>query len=178
MSRERKEEAGAEHHAFARGVNRNKIFLDDDDYELYIRMLRATVQRFGWELLAFCLLPNHLHLIVRTPKPNLGLGMQWLQSRYALRFNERHRRPGDGHVFQGPYGSRRIEDDPGFMRVAAYVTMNAVVAGLCSHPAEWPWSSHGLVARGRPAQWLAHDRFYERMQELTGAADFVETIVL
>ena len=64
------------------------------------------------------------------------------------------------------------------MRVAAYVTMNAVVAGLCSEPAEWPWSSAGLVARGLGERWLAHDVFCERMEALTGTRDWLSTIVL
>lgn len=178
MARERAEEAGAVHHVFARGVNRRRIFLDDEDYQRYIRMLRATVERFGWRLLAFCLMPNHVHLLIRTPHPNLGAGMQSLQSLYALSFNERHERRGEGHVFQGPYGSRRVEDDVGFLRMAAYVTMNAVAGGLCRHPAEWPWSSWGLVAQGLGGQWLAHDELCEQLQEMTGTTNFVATIVL
>jgi putative transposase len=178
MSRERNEGRDAEHHVWARGVNRQQIFLDDEDYRRYTRMLRAVVEKYGWELLAFCLLPNHVHLIVRTPEANLAAGMQWLQSQYALSFNDRYDRSGEGHVFQGPYGSRRIADDVGFMRVAAYVTMNAVVASLCRHPAEWPWSSHGFAGRRLGADWIAHDAFTERMQRLTACRDWLRTIVL
>jgi putative transposase len=123
-------------------------------------------------------MPNHLHLLVETPQPNLGAGMQWLQSRYALSFNDRHGRSGEGHVFQGPYGSNRVKDELGFLRAAAYVIMNAVAGGLCAHPAEWRWSSHGMVSRGLGAQWLAHDAFCERLEALTGTPNFVSTIVL
>jgi REP element-mobilizing transposase RayT len=178
MARMREEAPGAVHHAFARGVNRQPIFLDDADYQRYIRTLRATAERYRWRVLTFCLMPNHVHLLVETPTPNLGSGMQWLQSRYALSFNDKHGRSGEGHVFQGPYRSKRVKDELGFLRVATYVTMNAVAGGLCAHPAEWRWSSHGLVSRGLGAQWLAHDAFCERLEALTGTPDFVSTIVL
>jgi REP element-mobilizing transposase RayT len=168
----------AEHHVWARGVKRERIFLDDEDYRRYTRMLRAVVEKYGWELLAFCLLPNHVHFIVGTPNANLAAGMQWLHSRYALSFNERYGPPGNGHVFQGPYGSRRINDDVGFMRAAAYVTMNAVVAGLCTHPAGWRWSSQGFAARRLGGEWMAHESFSQRLQRLTDSEDWLRTIVL
>src|SRR4051794_5857062 len=104
-------------------------------------MLALAVERYGWRLLGFCLMPNHVHLIIETPEPNLGAGMQWLHSLYAVTFNERHGRRGEGHVFQGPYGSKRILDDLYFLRVAAYVLGNAPAAGLCARPEDWPWCS-------------------------------------
>lgn len=166
------------HHVWARGVNRRKLFRDDEDYERYIRMLGATVGEKGWICLTFCLLPNHVHLLIETPTPNLGEGMQRLHSDYALTFNERHDLRGQGHVFQGPYGSERVDDELYFLRVSAYVIMNAVVAKLCSRPEEWPWSGHGMIDRGIRLPWLAHDLFNERLRDVTGRDDFVSTIVL
>jgi REP element-mobilizing transposase RayT len=129
VARYREEEEGAIHHVFARGVNRRDLFRDAEDYERYLRMLAEAVGRFDWVLLGFCLLPNHVHLLIETPKPNLGAGMQWLHSLYAATFNERWGLRGEGHVFQGPYGSRRVRDDLYFLRVTAYVLANAPAAG-------------------------------------------------
>jgi len=76
VARHRDEEGGAIHHVWARGVNRRPLFVDEDDYERYIRMLAKTVERYHWRLLGFCLMPNHVHLLIETPEPNLGSGMQ------------------------------------------------------------------------------------------------------
>jgi REP element-mobilizing transposase RayT len=178
VTRHRDEEAGALHHAYARGAKRQHLFLDEEDYERYIRMLAKAVARFNWVLLGFCLMPNHVHLLIETRAPNLGAGMQWLHSLYAQSFNDRHGKRGEGHVFQGPYGSRRVRDDAYFLRVAAHVVANAASAGLCERPEDWPWSSLA-VSRRRPAPtWLAHDLLCERLRSLTDAEDFVSTMVL
>jgi putative transposase len=178
MTRIRDEAPDRIHHVFARGVNRNLLFLDDEDYRRYVRLLRGAVQRYGWRCLAFCLMPNHVHLLIRTPEPNLGAGMQWLQSRYALSFNERHGRLGEGHVFQGPYGSNPVDTDVELLRVAAYVVMNPVVGGLCASPEQWQWSDLGMLARGLSLPWAAHEELAELLTELTGRRDFLKTIVL
>lgn len=163
---------------FARGVNRQRLFLDDDDYRRYIRMLAAAVRKYKWVLLGFCLMPNHVHLLIETPQPNLGAGMQWLQSLYAITFNDRWDRRGEGHVFQGPYGSERVRDDLYFLRVSAYVLANAASVGLCERPEDWPWGSLYISRQAPAPRWLAHDDLCERLRQLTGIDDFVSTIVL
>ncbi len=93
---------------------------------------------------AYCLMTNHFHLLVQTPQPNLSQGMQRLNSEYAGYFNERHRL--DGHLFQQRFDSRLIETDEYFADAMRYIAFNPVRAGLCGHPAEWPWSSFFGVA--------------------------------
>jgi len=98
-------------------------------------------------------MPNHVHLLLETPLPNLGVGMQRLQSQYAQIFNERHGRTG--HLFQGRYGSVRITSDEQLWGVVTYIAMNPVRAGLCRRPEHWRWSSHAHMLAGRPAPgWL------------------------
>src|SRR3954452_6470265 len=94
MTRLRNEIGGGIYHVTARGVDRRRIFVDDQDYETYTRLLAGVVERQGWYLLSYCLMPNHVQLLIETPDPNLGNGMQWLHSRYALAFNLRHARSG------------------------------------------------------------------------------------
>ena len=166
------------HHAFARAVDGRVLFVDDEDFERYIRLLGFVAEQYEWRCLGFCLMPNHVHLLVETPQANLGAGMQWLHSRYALLFNEAHGRQGRGHVFQGPYGSKVVRDDLYLLRVAAYVLMNAVAAGLCRKPGEWPWCSHGLVERGIAPSWMRHDLLWERLVGITGRSDPLSTVVL
>ena len=178
MARERLEEPGAIHHVFARGVNRQPIFVEDEDFELYVRLLGDVVTDRGWLCLGFCLMPNHVHILVQTPEPNLGAGMQFLQSRYARAFNERRDRVGEGHVFQGPYGSKRVTSDLYLLRVAAYLAANPVTAGLCKAPAEWPWSSEGFAARNIKLEWMRSELLHDRLYAITGRSDFVAKIVM
>ena len=99
-----------------------------------------VVRRHGWTVYAYCLMPNHYHLVLETPADDLAAGMHLLNGRYARRFNVRHGRVG--HVFQGPYGARPIADDDHLLRCCRYVVLNPVRAGLCRDPAAWRWSSY------------------------------------
>lgn len=157
----RVEVEGGVHHVFARGDNRRLIYLDDADRRLYLSMLGHVVHAKGWHCLAYCLMPNHVHLLVETPQPNLASGMQRLQSAYAQIFNRRH--GGCGHVFQGRYGSVHVQSDQQLWAVVAYIARNPVEAGLCGHPGEWAWSSHHAVLGGPAPSWLAVPRLLARL---------------
>src|SRR3954452_1550403 len=107
--------AGGMFHVWARRVDRSPLFLDEEDYRRYVALLAETVGRFGWILLAFCLMPNHIHLLVQLREPNLAEGMQWLHGRYARYFNDRHGR--EGRLFEHRYKSRVVGDDLYFATV-------------------------------------------------------------
>ena len=149
----RQEEAGAIHHVFARGVVKRPIYLDEQDRVRYLGMLTEVVRRFDWQCLSYCLMGNHVHLLVQTPEPNLGVGMRWLHGTYAASFNERH--GYSGHVFQGRYKNERVSTDAQLLVAAAYVALNPVAAGLCARPADWPWSAYGPTVEQRAPWWLA-----------------------
>jgi REP element-mobilizing transposase RayT len=141
--------AGGVYHAVARGNRGSRIFLDDVDYAEYVRRLGEGVQRFRWHLLAYCLMRNHVHLVVETPEPNLPAGMQWLHGRYGRYFNDRH--DLFGHVFQGRYKAIRQETDEQLWQILRYVALNPVEAGLCQRPRDYRWSSYAaaLTAEAR-----------------------------
>ena len=120
------------------------IFLDYEDRRLYLRLLRGVVEACGWHLLAYCLMPNHVHLLVETRVPNLGKGMHMLHGVYAQVFNERYSRVG--HLFQSRFGSREVHDERDFAAVLGYIAVNPVAAGLCDSPEEWDWGSHRETA--------------------------------
>jgi putative transposase len=107
-----------------------------------------------WRCLAYCLMDNHLHLVLETPHGNLSRGMQRLHGGYAQAFNNRHDRVG--HVFQGRYGAGLIESTEQLLAAVAYVARNPVEAGLCTRPEEWPWSSFRAVVEphARSPDWL------------------------
>jgi REP element-mobilizing transposase RayT len=149
----REEVEGGLFHVFARGNNKQPIYRDDVDRQTYISLLRRTVTRCRWRLLAYCLMENHVHLLVETPHPNLGEGMRELHSLYAQVFNARHGRTG--HLFSGRYGCVRIKTDEQLWTVARYIARNPVDAGLCAEPKEWPWGSHAALANSAPPPpWL------------------------
>lgn len=132
--------AGGVYHAVARGNRGSEIFADDADYEQYTKLLRAAVRRFRWHLLAYCLMGNHVHLLVETPEPNLPAGMQWLHGKYGRYFNDRHELYG--HLFQGRYKAVRQKSDEQLWQAMRYVALNPVSAGLCERPRDYRWSSY------------------------------------
>src|SRR5688572_3895200 len=135
--------AGGVYHAVARGNRGARIFRDDADYAEYLKLLAGVVRRFRWQVLAYCLMGNHVHLVVETPEPNLPAGMQWLHGKYGRYFNDRH--DLFGHVFQGRYKAIRQATDEQLGHVLRYIALNPVEAGLCKHPREYRWSSCGTV---------------------------------
>ena len=124
-------------HVFARGNAREVIFRDGIDYAEFERELLSARDLFAWTLHAYCLLPNHYHLVVETTRADLSNGMQRLNGRYAQAFNDRYERVG--HVFQNRFKSYVIDGEDHFERVLAYVDNNPVEAGLCESADDWPW---------------------------------------
>jgi putative transposase len=147
---------GGIYHVYARGNDRQVIFRDQADFRLYLALLGREVRRCGWRCLAYCLMDNHVHLLIETPQANLCEGMQRLQSEYAQTHNERHDRCG--HVFQGRYGAELVKSDEQLWWLAAYIALNPVKAGICSAPEDWPWSSHRATLGAHAPAWLDVDR--------------------
>jgi putative transposase len=154
---------GAIYHVMNRGDRREAIFADDGDRKSFLQTLAQSCERTGWEAHAWCLMGNHFHLVVETPRGNLVVGMKWLLGTYTQRFNRRHRL--SGHLFQGRYKAQVIDaESPGYLRTACdYVHLNPARAGLVG-PEEalesWRWSSYPeYLQRGqvRPG-WLRTDR--------------------
>jgi REP element-mobilizing transposase RayT len=156
--------AGGIYHVYARGNDRQAIFSDDFDRRTYLRLLADAVSRQRWSVLAYCLMTNHVHLVVETPEPDLGVGMHRLHGPYARRFNLRHRRTG--HLFERRYGSKRVEDDAQLWMTLGYVLRNPVDAGLCARAAEWEWSSHAAALEVTTAPCLDAERLMAYMGAL------------
>jgi putative transposase len=147
---------GAIYHVMARGNAKQKIVRDDADRRRLIEGLEKTVVRHGWELLCYVVMGNHLHLMIKTPRPNLSAGMQGFLSGYAIWAGRRWRR--GGHLFQGRYRSEMIEDESHYWTVSRYIHLNPVRAGLVRRPEQWEWSSYPGYHDARRAQaWVAHD---------------------
>lgn len=147
---------GAIYHVMARGNARQDIVYDDDDRRRLLADLERVVVRADWELLSFVVMSNHLHLLLKTPRPNLAWGMQAFLSGYALWWGRHRRRRG--HLFQGRYKAEMIEDESYYWTVSRYIHLNPVRAGLVERPEQWEWSSYpGYVERDRRRTWVAHE---------------------
>ncbi len=134
------------YHAMSRGDRQERIFLDAVDRQDFIKTLAEACQKSGWQVHAYCLMPNHYHLVIETPEPNLVAGMAWLQSTYTIRLNHRHQL--FGHVFSGRYRAQLVEGSGnGYLRTACdYVHLNPVRAGMLKAEdrlLSYPWSSFG-----------------------------------
>ena len=148
----REESPGAVVHVYARGVRKHAIYVDDADRRSYLRLLGEVVVRQSWQCLAYCLMRNHVHLLVETPEPNLASGMHRLHGLHAQAFNRRH--GCSGHVFQGRYNAVAVRTDAQLLAVAKYIALNPVEAGLCDEACQWPWGSHAAVLDGTAPRWL------------------------
>ncbi|MBM4027179.1 MAG: hypothetical protein FJ280_17500 [Planctomycetes bacterium] len=154
---QRVEYEGAVYHVTARGNDRRTIFEDDADCEYFLHVLGDSVRQFDVRLYLFCLMGNHIHLVVETPHANLGRFMHRLQTTYTLHFNRRHTH--SGHVMQGRYRAWLVETDAYMLRLSRYVHLNPVfTAAVRSRPLaeriallrQYPWSSY-LAYLGRVA---------------------------
>ncbi|MGH8018219.1 MAG: transposase [Opitutaceae bacterium] len=154
----RMEEEGGIFHVINRGNYRSWIFRSEKTKAAFLKCLDQTCEKTGWRVHAWCLMSNHYHLAVETPRPNLADGMRWLQGAFALRFNRLRKQRG--HLFQGRYKSLIVEPGAGLGSLCHYIHLNAVRAKLCSAKdlAMWPWSSMNWLIhpKKRPA-W--HDPF-------------------
>ena len=177
MSREpRIDFEGALQHVFDRGNRRQVICEDALDYRLFMSLLERAIRKYEWLVHAYCVMPNHYHLLIETPKAGLSAGMQLLNGRYAQAFNAGRRL--DGHLFQGRFGSVLVESDAQAVWVNRYIARNPVEAGLAASPGEWEWSSYGALRRGCARAWLAHDSVLRLLGAGDSAAVEYERLIL
>ncbi len=158
------------YHVMTRGNARQDIVHDDDDRRRILDDLERVVARSGWLVLSFVVMTNHLHILLRTPRPNLARGMQAFLSSYSLHVARRRRRPG--HVFQGRYKAEMIEDESYYWTVSRYIHLNPVRAGLVARPDAWEWSSYpGYAQPSRRRPWVAHQALLEAWRGEHGGTD-------
>ncbi|MEX2612039.1 MAG: transposase [Gaiellaceae bacterium] len=126
-------------HVVSRGVAAGgPIFVDDDDRDVFVQLVRRVTRRHRWTCHAFCLMGSHYHLVVDSRCASLSSGIHRLNWLYARYFNGRRGR--FGHVFAERFSTRVIESEQYLHEACAYVLLNPVKAGLCDRVEDWPWS--------------------------------------
>lgn len=127
------------YHVTLRGVDRRDIFRDDVDRWRFLGLLAQARNQTGAHLLAFCLMTNHVHLLVHTPDGPPTAFVRRVAGRYGAWYNHRHQRTG--HLFEGRYHSQPVDDDRYLAAAVSYVHTNPVRAGLCGTVQEYEWVS-------------------------------------
>ena len=190
---------GLPHHVTQRGVRRMPTFFEDADYRTYRELVAEGCQSAGTGVWAYCLMPNHVHLILVPSTPDgLRAALGEAHRRYTWQVNRRH--GWRGYLWQGRFHSF-VMDEPHLLACARYVERNPVRAGLVASPADWLWSSarahlsgtddplvsvrpmldrvadwRGLLAESRPGDDLDRLRRHGRTGRPCGDPDWVERL--
>ncbi len=152
---------GAWYHVMNRGAARQATFRSKQHYELFLHLLLEINRRFQVEIHAYCLMPNHYHLLIRTPLANLSKAMRHLNSLYTRHFNLTTQR--DGPLFRGRFKSIIVDSENYLLRLSRYIHLNPVKAKMIQKPEKFPWSSYQfyLDQRNKP-DWLYSDATLNR----------------
>lgn len=133
------------YHVIIRGVNKETIFVDDEDRKMFLRLLKKYKSELECDVHAYCLMTNHVHILIEDKKLNLGELMKNITSVYAWEFNRKHKRVG--HLFQDRYKSQNVENQNYLLRLIRYIHRNPEKAGICKTE-EYKWSSYNEVIYG------------------------------
>lgn len=165
----RLEFAGALYHITSRGNERKPIYFDHADFEIFLSILGKVCERYNWVVYAYCLMPNHYHLLLETPEPNLSKGMRQLNGTFTQAINWKHQRVG--HLFQGRFKAILVDKDPYFLELCRYVVLNPVRANMVQMLDDWPWSSwHAITGKAVAPDWLCTDALLARFAEQRSVA--------
>lgn len=141
------------YHVMNRGAARVATFHENDDYKKLLDLLLRIHRRYQFEIHAYCLMPNHYHLLLRTPLENLNRGMQYLNSLYTQYYNKKYGK--DGALFRGRYKAILVDAENYLLRLSRYIHLNPIKSRLTKHPAEYPWSSYRFYSGDVvPPAWL------------------------
>ncbi len=163
---------GAIYHITCRGNRRGDIFYDDIDRLNYLYYLEDTRVKYFFHLHAYCLMTNHLHLLLETKDNPPGNIMRKLNSRYAISFNKRHNL--DGHVFQGRYHAVMIDSHEHFTSTSRYIHLNPVKANIVQKPEQYKWSSYSAYAKGTPNRHIITNEILRYFQTPANYTSYVQ----
>ncbi len=136
-------------HITQRAAGKEPLFLEKSDYLYMLTLLKESAEKFDINFYAFCLMPNHVHLLLEPRENNLEQAMHFIFFRYAVRFNRKYERKG--HLFGGPYRQAICLDDPYFLTASVYIHLNPVKAGLSENAKSYRWSSCALYGTNASA---------------------------
>jgi REP element-mobilizing transposase RayT len=144
------------YHVMNRGRRGEDIFADDQDYKMFTELLKETSEMWNVRIAAYCLMPNHYHMLIQTPNANISRSMRHLNGVYTQRYNSRHQY--DGQLFRGRYKSILIDTDSYLLQVVRYIHRNPLKANLTENIDKYKWCSHkGYSSIAKKWNWLHKD---------------------
>src|SRR5262245_26048600 len=156
MARKPRDQSEGVRHIWCRGNRKHAIFTDDYDREHYLWLLEKVAKKLEWRVLAYCLMTNHVHLLIEVPAFTIAKGMRILNGEYAQYINRRYGYVG--HLWQGRYSASRVDDESYCLQLDRYVVNNPVRAGMVETAAEWKWSSYrATLGKAMPPAYLDTD---------------------
>jgi REP element-mobilizing transposase RayT len=145
-----------------RGRARQKIFHSAEYFEAFLKTVEEAHTRFGVEVLSYCLMSNHYHLLVKTPEANLGRVMRHINGVYTQRYNRL--RKTDGSLFRGRYKAILVEEDTYQLHLSRYIHLNPLEAKIVSKPEYYRWSSYpAYLGHCKPPDWLYCHEIYSQL---------------
>ncbi len=163
------------YHIISRGNNKQEIFLHKRNFQRYIYYLEKYSEKFSIAILAFCLMPNHTHLLVKQKADKtVSDFMQSLHTAYTMYFNFRFSRTG--HLFQGPYKHVLIETDEYLTHLSRYIHLNPSSAKLVLRPQDWQWSSYRSYLKLEPLNFVSKDEVMGLFSKINPVKDYKEFV--
>ncbi len=169
---------GAFYHITSRGNERKSIYQTNRDYERFMGYLESATERYAATIHCFCLMTNHYHLLLETPRGNLQSILHHINTGYTNYFNAKKRR--SGHLFQGRYRAILVEKDVYALELSRYIHLNPVRAGIIKDPIHYPWSSYSSYCSKKSKwDWLQRDFILSQVskklrQAIRGYRDYVQ----
>lgn len=166
------------YHVIIRGVNKETIFIDDEDRKMFLRLLKKYKTELNCNIYAYCLMSNHVHILIEDKQLNIGELMKNITCVYAWEFNRKYDRVG--HLFQDRFKSQNVENENYLLRLIRYIHRNPEKAGICKTE-EYKWSSYNEVIYGSKIidrdfilSIYSNNKFYainEFKKQITGKQD-------
>lgn len=128
------------YHVMLRGINRQQIFIDDEDKERFVETVKRFKKESCYEVYAYCLMNNHVHLLLKESSESIGQVMKRICGSYVYWYNRKYGRIG--HLFQERFRSEAVEDQEYFLTVFRYIHQNPLKAGVSQSLEKWEWSSY------------------------------------
>jgi REP element-mobilizing transposase RayT len=154
-------------HLSSRGVYGRTIFHDDGERELFLSLYHRWSLKYGWRTLAWVLMGNHHHFLVKLEDGDLTTGVRVLHSGFSRRMHVKYGETRKGHLVRHCFYAGPLETTDAILKVARYIDLNPVRAGLCDRPDAWPWSSYA-ASMGRT--WRRPFHSVDELLELAGVS--------
>lgn len=166
---------GAIYHIMHRGVRRKPIFEDEMDHQVLLQIIKTSLSKYNCWLHAYCLMTNHVHLLLETGDIEIGKFMKYMSECYAIYYN--HKYGYRGHVFESRYKSCLVKEDAYFLQTSRYIHLNPVKAQMTDYPEDYLWSSYrtmigieddGITEKKKTLAYFPKNSIYQYRGKISG----------